>query len=390
VTIEQRSVLARDQVVFAGAQSTLDTMTVPAAGDAMRVTKCAIAYEQAREDRMDNRQSAGLVKRISGKRAVTAEIEEYLRASGSAGTAPDDQDLWQSLFGTETVNGGTSVVYTFSSTQARQLISLHQAHGTTTNCDLLQSIVGMAIAKLKIGIQGNNPVKLAWSGVGRRLVTTGPVVLNGAMSASTTMVIATADTNSIEVDSVVAVGATTGNRVTAKTGASCTLTSAATASDGASVMPYVPAETLSGEVIAGIDGSFTLVGPAGSASVYILAAEVEIDVGIKAYDDEYGSVHVTDFGTGWRKVTGSVTFRVRRDQIQRILAAKNDSFTARAMTIVCGGSAGSTLTLSIPYAELSFRGIEFPENGDESTVQVPFVALASGDTANDELSATFT
>lgn len=390
MTIEQRSVLARDQAVFVEAQSTLDTMVAATTNGAIKVTASKISYEQERIDRMDNRVTAGLVKRISGKRKIEVELDSYLIPSGSAGTAPDDQELWQSLLGSETVNGGTSVVYAPDSTQAKQLVSVHRAHGVSTNCQLLESVVGAAVAKLKLTIQGSDPAKLKWSLIGRRLVTTGPATLNGEMSASTTMVVATNDANGFEVDSVVQVGATTNNKITAKTGASCTLTSAATASDGATVLPWAPTETTSGQPIAGIDGSITLATVGGSATVYVLAAEIEIDAGIKPYDDEYGAVHVTDFGVGWRKVTGTLTFRVRRDQIRRILAAKNDSFTARSLSLVLGGTAGSICTITMARCELSFRGIEFPENGDEATVQVPFVALASADNADDEISVAFT
>ena len=316
-------------------------------------------------------------------------MESYVNPSGSAGTAPDLQEVWESAFGTETVSGGVSVAYTLASTQVVPIMSITRMYSTRG----MLACVAAVVDSFKLTASGADALKCSASGMARRSVLTGHTQLNGIMSATATCVIDTIDVTMLEPDSVIQVGAnnntSTGYRVTAKAAGAPTMTLEATqsAADDAVVLPFVPAETTAGRPLAGIDGSVTL----NSIVCPVTGFEVEIANNLVAHDGEFGAVHVSDFSPGWREVKGSITFRVRADQNIRIANAKNGDFATQALTIVCGGAAGRILTLSLPRVELGAAiKIEVSDDGSAAEYTLAFVANESTVSANDAITATFT
>lgn len=384
--------LGRAQAFFCMPQVTQGTMVRATGAGAFNALKLTTSYEQARVDRNDNRETAGLVSRISGMRKVTWDCEGYLIPSGAAGTAPDMQDLFQSVFGQETVNGGTSVVYSLSNTQALQLNTLQRVAypgGAAQVPVMMETLIDAWVNEMKIAVSGADPVKVSFSGGAARLVQTLRTQLDGAMSSSATMVIDTTDATFIEVDSVVQVGSntntSTGYRVTADAAPSFTLEASLTAADNAVVAPFAPTPTLAGEPIAGILGSFTF----GGATLPITACEVTVNNGLKPIEDQAFAVAVPDVIRGRRSVSGTFTMRVRADQLDALGIRKNSSFTVVDCALVLGSVAGSIVTIDMDRCELGFSGIEFPED-EEATVQVPFVCLEQSVTSGNAITLTFT
>lgn len=383
--IEQQHVRAHERSFFAMAQTDLDTMVRAASAGAVKILTFSAEYDQARSERKHNRATRGRRGAVSGQRTISWSLEKELIPSGAAGTAPDDQEFWQSAFGTETVNGGTSVVYSLSTTQAMQLLSIHDYHPA----GVMQSLIGAWVDTLKIAGSGADPLKVSMTGGARRLVQTGRTTVDGAVTTSATVVVD--DEYQIEVDSIVQVGAntntSTGYRVTANAAGSLTLEATLSVADAAAVVPFAPAETTAGTPLAGIDGSLTVLG----AACPVTAWEVEVNNAMIPHDGEYGAVHVSDVSPGWRQVSGTFTFRLRRDLIGILSTRKNSDFAAQAVTIVCGGTAGRTLTISMPQVELGgVLKIDHADDGGPSTVTMSFVADESTDSANDAITATWT
>ena len=380
------------QEFFCQPQVAQGTMVRATAAGAFNALKLNTSYEQARIDRNDNRPTAGLVSRISGMRKVAWDCEGYLIPSGTAGTAPDMQDLFQSVFGTEAVNGGTSVVYSLSSSQTLQLNSIHRVAypgGSGATALMMESLIDAWVNECKITFSGSDPHKVSFSGGAARLVQTLRAQLNGAMVTSATMVVDTAQESFAEVDSIVTVGANTntgtGYRVTADASPSFTLEATLSAADDAVVAPYAPTPTLAGEPIAGILGSFTFNGGA----IAVTGGEVVINNGLKPIEDQAFAVEVPDVVRGRRSVTGSFNMRVRADQLHALGIRKNSNFTAIDCALVLGTAAGSICTIDMDRCELGFSAVEFPEEG-EATVSVPFVCLEGSRTTDNAISLTFT
>jgi hypothetical protein len=392
--ITQEHALGRSQRFAIEAQSAMDTMVRATAAGGFNALKVSIDYAQARMDRNDNRDTAGLVSRTSGKRTISYEVEGYLIPSGTAGTAPDMQEFFQSGLGSETVNAGTSVVYGLSNTQAMQVNTLTRAAypgGAGTFPVYMETLIGAWVNTTKFSFSGADEPRVAFSGGASRMVHTGRSQLNGAMVTSATMVLDNDRTALlVEQDSIIQVGANTntgtGYRVTVDTARpSFTLETTQSAADDAAVVPYMPTPTLAGNPIAGILGAFTFDGGA----LQVVSGEVTIDNGVKPLDDFAFAVHVPDIIRGRRSVTGSFTMRVRADQLAALGIRKNSNFTAIDCQLVLGSVAGSICTIDMDRCELEFSAVDFPED-EEATVQVPFTCLEQNTTSANAITITFT
>ena len=383
--IENQHVRGHERRFFVQPQTTLDTMVRAASAGAVKILSFTAEYDQARNERKHNRATRGRRGAVSGQRTVSWSLEKELIPSGTAGTAPDDQDLWQSAFVIETVNGGTSVVYSLATTQAMQLLSIHDYHPA----GVMQSLIGAWVDTLKIAGSGADPLRVSMTGGARRMVQTGRTTVDGIVTTSATVVVD--GPLQVEVDSIVQVGAntntSTGYRVSANAAGTLTLETTLSVADGADVVPFAPTETTVGTPLAGIDGSLTVLG----AACPVTAWEVEVNNAMIPHDGEYGAVHVSDVSPGWRQVSGTFSFRLRRDLVPILQARKNGDFASQAITIVCGGTAGRTLTIAMPQVELNgVLKIEHADDGGPSTVTMGYVADDSADGTEDAITATWT
>jgi hypothetical protein len=388
--LSQLHALPRDQRFFAQPEVTPGTFVRATSTSAFKAKKFAASYDQDRIDRTDNRASRSLYERIDGKYKVDWEIDSYVIPSGTAGTAPDQEDLYQAGFGTETVSGGVSVTYSLNSTQSgRQTVSL-----TRWAQIVMETLRGCNVNSIKFSGKGGDPFMVNFKGQAWGLCYTGSSTLNGAVVASATNIVQTVDQYNFEAHatfgSIVQVGANTnggtGYMVTGRSGASLTLEASSSSADAADVLPYAPSETCVGSPIGGIVGSLTV----DSVSIPIVGFEVELNNNDKVIDDESFVSGPTEIIPGARSVTGSFDIRIRRDMTRYIGHRKNSSFTTRDIALVMGTTAGRIATINIDYAEVKFSSLEFGGEDDSATLNVPFVARASTSTAADEMTLVFT
>ena len=381
--------LSREQRFFIQPESTPGTFVRATSASAAKMLKFTSGFDWERIERKDNRDSRSLYEQILGKQKIDWELESYLIPSGTAGTAPDQQDLFQAVFGQETVSVGVSVTYALNNTQSgRQTVSLTRWANV-----IMETLRGCNVNSMKISAKGSEPAMVSFKGSAYGLCLTGNSTLDGAMSATASMVIESGDEYGFEghatFGSIVQVGANTnsgtGYMVTARTGTTATLEATLSAADAADVLPFAPSETVVGSPIGGILGSMSIAG----TTVPIIDFEVELDNGDKLIDDELGQQTTTDIIPGNRVVKGMATVRLRRDMVRYFTARKNSNFATRDLAVVLGTTAGSIVTVNIDRAEMTFASLEQPD-GDSFTGQLPFKALASSSTASDELNIVFT
>lgn len=381
--------LSREQRFFVQPETTPGTFVRATSAGAMKMMKFTSGFDWERLERKDNRDSRSLYEQITGKQKIDWELEGYAIPSGTAGTAPDAQDLLTAVFGSQTTVASTSVTYALNNTQSgRGTVSL-----TSWKNVFMETLRGCNVKSFKITAKGSEPPMWNFKGSAYGLCLTGASTLTSAMAATATANVQTAEQYSFEgsstFGSIVQVAANTngglGYMVNSRSVAALTLETTLSASSGADVLPFSPSETVAGSPIGGILGAISLDG----TSVPIIDFDVELDNGDKLIDDEIGQQTTTDIIPGNRVVKGSMTVRLRRDMVRYFTARKNANFATRNVVVTLGTAAGSIITVNLPRSEMTFGSLDQPE-GDSFTGQLPFKALASSSTAADEMTLVFT
>lgn len=377
--LTQNHALSRTRKFFAVTEATAGTWDEPAGADAAKVMKCDISAERTRNLREDSRATRSALERIQGRGTVSWSVEAEVIPSGSAGTPPDLHPMYKAAMGSYANTPATSDAYTLANSQTPDTLTLLR-HMTDV---LSESAWGCWVDEMTLSVQGGETPKVKFAGGGMGYVLTGTSTLNGAMSGSTTMVVQTADGYAFATNSLIQIGSTSGIVVTADSSRpSFTTDGSVTESNGAAVIPYAPTETTAGSPIAGISGSVTY----DSDAVNVTGLEVSLKNGFRPLDDEALEEYPSDFVPGFREVTGNITLRARKDWVVHV--ANRLEYSTQALTVVLGSTAGSILTVSVPYAELDYSAIDVPAGDGDVVLTLPFVAL--GSSGEDELALTFT
>lgn len=353
-----------------------------------------------RKDRTDAfMASRDILERIDDKSEHTWSAEGFYVPSGTIDVAPDWGPIILAAMGVQTVNGATSVVYTLNSVQTLKTLSMTRHFAPPAGAIFQEALAGCWVEELGMSFAGGEEPKISASGGAMTYAATGTSTLNGAMVASTTMIVQTADKNSFMTSPSAVGGAGAGARSVVQiddgsspqTDAEVTVDSAAPSftidtpgshDDAAVVTPFVPTHTDSGSPIAGINGTFTW----DSFGLVLTAFEWTLKNNLKMFDDEAFTRDVTDVIPNLREITGSMTFRVRKDHVVHILNRKE--FATRALSLaVSGGSAGTNLAISMPTCEMEFNEVASPQT-EEATINATFRAL--GSSGDDALTITHT
>lgn len=400
--------LGRDRVFYVENETTAGTFVKPTGGDQniAKLLSSSIDLQQERKERNDARSTRSLLERITGKGTISWSIEAYVIPSGTAGTPPDLHELFYAAMGGYANVGGTSDTYSLSDSQTLRTLSITHHYN-----DMVQeAIAGAWVNTMTISASGGEEPKVTFEGGAMSYAFTGSSTLNGAVDNSTSFTVDDSGqfhTNSSGTGASSVVWFTdddAGTNSDDNSGAGFkvtddssdpTLTAEANidsgsdvniAADGDEVRPFVPAaasDSPQGSPISGIAGSLKLDG--GSA-LPITAFEVTLANNIKPLDDEAFKQFPDDVIPGFRNVTGSITFRARKDLVREL--GKREAFTQRDIAVVLGSGGGTTCTINVDQAEFDFSALEVPE-AEEGTVTLPFTALSSSASAADELDIVF-
>lgn len=367
---------------------------------------------QDRKVRSDARQSRSAVEIIQGTKANSVTVRTYVLppsdpGSGSATTGlPDVAPLLAATFGVETV-GASAVTYSLSNSQAAppSVTALFEYNGIKS--DLIK---GWVVEEFRLSIPNGDEPTLEFTGPAREQViagaSTATAAITGGAASETVTLSPTSDSYLFEVGAYISIGTSTHNVITAVNHTTGVLTIAdgadpgtanIAAGTGTAIVPYTAYAEGSGSaglepstLIASINGQLDL---GSDTDIVFQAAEVVVK-------NTWGEIRpaftdlVADQNPGFREVTGSVTFWVRDVDVIRALARPRAIQTAGvnplALVITLGGmnTGDGQAVMTIPAAHLNFAAADIPE-AESGSVQVPFTALASTITAEDEISLVF-
>jgi len=395
--------LGRNLRFFATEDVTPGTPVAASTADAVKVLTSDFDWQQERVTRDDSRQTRSILERITRRKTVSWSAEGYLIPSGTNDTPPDARMLIAAAMGgktalgggnadasvVETINGGTSVVYSLVANQVLQTLSLYRE----VNAIQMEMLKGAWVEGMTISAPGGDEPKISFEGGAFDAVGTGNALLATTLAGGESAFdVDEADGDAFEVGSVVTVGSSGPHIVTGITPATPkyaiaigdTITGAQTAGT-AEVLPYIPTETTLGNPIAGIAGvaTFTPTSELGNAlaavdlSAPLTSFELSLVNNIKPLDDEAFQDAVGCLIPMFRMVTGTIGLRGRKDLV--IQLARRKQFQLHNLVVDIGSGTGTRFRVTLPTIELDSSKLEIPQS-DEATFSLPFTALgASGE-----------
>lgn len=360
--------------------------TAPAftSANSLRVRDFKHTQKRKREAREDNRQTLGQYQRIPGMKEATWSVDMVLQGSGALGSLWSCSPFLKAFFGTETINGGASVVYTMSDDQA--------ALGYLDFLEELSEVMAWEMrncwmAEFKLSSKGGANPRLTASGGCSDWIMTGSGAL-GALEAlgQTDLTMAVAEELRFAVGSRVIVGtsnpATTGHTITAIVPGTNVITVSpgldSQQVSGAIVRPWSPSEATPPFELPGMRGKLMI----GADEYAITEFELTGNLGLEPHDDQALVDVVEDYSRSWRDLTGFIKFRAFRDQILQIQSAETDHNRA-VIGVELGDTAGDLMDIDLPQVEIDFSEVELPSKGS-AIVTVPFIAMTSDSETSDE------
>jgi hypothetical protein len=344
--------------------------------------KSQMSVKRNRANRADKRLTRSQQERITRQKEVTWMADAYLLPPevGDTNRCPDVAAFLRQAMGVQTLTANTSAAYTLSASQsARGSLSIVREDESI----FMEAVSGAWVDEMKISLQQGEEPKISFSGMAKSYIPTRYTTLN-AQAIDTATSIDVVNGRELANGSVVQVGTSNGGGVghtlSAKTlvsGVNYTFTVTPAISGlqaiASAIIPYVPSMTLNGSPIAGIEGSCTVVDSGGSpVSVEIDALEVSLKNNDKAVYVAFQEECV-DYIPGIRDVSGSITLRLTRSQMDRLGA--RDALVLQDIRAIFGSTTLLKCQIDLK-AEYEFEPVDLPES-DEGKIKLPFVGLSA-------------
>lgn len=382
--------LAREQVVFAVPETTAGTLVFPTSSNAAIV--CAgypsLKQKNNKTDSEEVQDTRDIIDRFTDKApAADITIPMYLRPSGTLGTRPMGYALFKSLFGTETPNASTSVVYTQA--KARPAFSYWAKQGHTVFfCQ------GAIVTALDVSLATKGGVKMDFTAQGMNMGWAGKDTLDTAISTSTDTVVVDnpkrftvgariqnvtkEDTNSNAGYAITAVNYDTGALTV-----SPNVNGVALAWEAADVIQGFLPEITSyvGTVVENRKGTVSFDG--GSTTTAVKEFSLKIGEPVEWLDEVDDNDYPTSYMENTRDISGSIGVYMRPADLERIRDAR--AGTTKDVRIVFGDTSGYKLQIDMDKVELDVPDV---------TVNAPAVEMtmdykALGTSGEDSCSFTF-
>lgn len=379
--------VGREEKLYAVPESTYGAAASnAAAGNAVRFLSADFKTSEERIIRADKRATRSPLATIVKRLTADWQVEGYLLPSGAAGTAPDGwDDIFESGFGVETINVGTSVVYTLGKEFSKSL-TFHRGIGYTSTTSVMGEMIrGCFVNQMNFSLSGSDPAMVTCSGFAADILRAG-MTLSTATGTVTALTVTSGEAHNFDAGVYIDVDSDTGLLVSAVNTSTSTLTiPSTTVASGDVVMPSVCglAQTFTSTAVpvSGILGSASLEG----SSCDIISAQISVNNGAKPHNDKYGTNKVSQYSLGNREITGQITMRLQDDNFIRIAKSRRSSFIA--LSLVSGTVAGSIATFSLPNVLVDLTSV--PSSPvDDIVVTLPFRAYASS--GEDEMTLTLT
>lgn len=377
---------ANEEEMFIKKESVCGTLEKPGASHRVyTIGPFDGGQEQEFLDDEQIRASASKRSPIKGKKNPGEwSCSTYVKPSGTKGTAPEHDVLFDCAMGNKTVNAGTSVVYTLANQLDSFSAFVKKGHTVFAHR-------GCTIQGLESSISGDAIATLNWSGNSMEMLWAGTCKASGAYAGGeSAIVLANGGAELYKEGMYINIGDDTnggaGYKITDVNYNKDTLTIspvlASNQGTAPEVSPWLP--TASSEVGTPVHGKLGMVTVAGQDAI-ILSAGVTLTNNIKYYTDEKNNVFTAErFGRpGFRDVEGNLDLFYLKRGTSYFYRAEHQ--VANALIIPAGNVSGYIMEISVPYAEYRTPKV----SGDEEFQQsIPFIGVASA-SLNDELSITF-
>lgn len=358
---------------FIKLETTYGTPETPVTGDAFRARALSMAdADRQRLDPGDRRGTFDRLERVEGRHRASWSATVLWRPSESLGVPPDIGVLLNLLLGTETINGGTNVIYSQLADRSVNFATIWLKLN-----DIIEFVRGAVVQTCTITWRGDDFIVFEFAGVAKEYGKTGPTQADGSGAASSSLIVDDLDFLSvfslIEIDGDDNGGA--GYEVTAvdHTTETATIDPAATWDDLDPITAFLPDPTHVGDAIFGNQVSTSLDG--GSTTFVAVGGQISIATGLDLLNEEEGSDSPTEvISTGKVEVSGQTEFVVREtdmDFINHTLIQQQ-----KDLRITLGDEAAKRLQVDMDQVEYDPAQLDIPESG-LVRVTLPFVALGS-------------
>lgn len=381
--------IARQQVIFATLETTAGTLVFPAATDSVVAAGVgSITQQPSFTDSDEIVDSRDTVNRFQDKYPPGDwSFPVYARPSGTAGTAPSEDVLMESLMGDKTINAATSVVYSLATTKPSFSLWMKKGH-------TVFFAWGATAGALKSSLETKGGHKMEFSGqfMGMGWVGTDTISALAAIGASA-VVVHDAKKFSVGghvefVEGATVYDATTGYAITAVNVATNTLTLSPVleaALDAESVIrPYLPTASNAGTPLENRKGYAkidTVTTPLRSMNLNISDMPKYLDDEIT--DDDFP----TEYVETKRAIDGTAAVYFRENDLKYFYDGYNATAAGDvALQMIVGDTAGSIVTYDMPTSSLSVPSLE--DADPTVALNMPYKAL--GSTGEDSISITYT
>jgi len=377
---------ANEEEMFIAKEVSCGTLKKPGASDRV-YTVGPLEFSQEQEFLEDEqiRPSASKLSPIKGRKTPGEwSCGTYVKPSGTLGTAPEHDVLFDCAMGAKQVNVGTSVVYSL----ADQVDSFSKwvKKGHT-----VFAMRGCTVQGAEFMVAGNEIASINWSGNYMEQLWAGTIDATGSYSgAEATITLPSGGAQLYTEGMFITVGdddnSGAGYEITGVnyTNDTLAISPVIAGNPGATpeIAPWFP--SAGAEVGTPVHGKLGMV-TVGGADAIILTGGVTLTNNIKYYEDEKNNVWTAErFGRpGMRDVEGNLELYFMKRGPSYFYRAEYQ--VSDALIIPAGNVAGYIMELSVPYAEYKTPAI----TGDEEFIQsVPFIGVATS-SYNDEFVITF-
>lgn len=339
--------------------------------DFLLYTTGGITFSQPVESNLhrSGRFHTGVIKK---KKVTEFDFDTYINMSGSAGASIDTsvQLLLEMLLGTKTTNAGVSIDFT-------QGLPNKYCSAVRVSTIFGEYVNGMYLKQATIALPGDGPGTIKYQGKGAETVISGLAQVNGAVAASTAVIVNNGEAEFYENGGYVMAVHPDGRTILAGVDGSLrvngdpnltthtvTLNTAVTIPDDGFLVPWDPGavqQTGRDAVFTDLVGSMKL-DSAGSA-VDVTNIELSINNDHVDFDNRFGKDANAGYAAGNRcTMTLSVTFDLSNETMGKVVQTRK--FTGLRPEVVIGDPAtGRALTITGTNWIPSVPTIEVPENG---------------------------
>jgi len=383
--------IARKQTILLVKETTRGTLAFPATDGSAVVTIAAGAGSMNQNPNFTNsqeiRNSRDVLDRfLDARPAGQWSFPTYMRPSGAAGDEPQDDVLYECLFGTKTVNAGTSVVYSQALTKDSFSMWMKKDHTVFFAKGCVASQLGLNITN-EGGVMQNWQGGLMWMGwcgtdamASAASQTDTEITVDDAKKFSVGGRIynsTTDDDNSSAGYEITVVNVST-NTLTIGTG----IADSGGWSEDDVIAPFLPSTTEVGEALA---NRLTTVDFGSDTSKKVQSMDLTLGDPVQYIEDEISTDgYPTDYLEQERNYAGTVNLYYRQADAKYFYDGFDD--TEIDVSVNFGSTAGSQAELNMPQTS-----IEVPEvSTNAPAVNMAIGLMALGSSGEDSATLTFT